>query len=92
MTRKQFWFRLAGVAVPVAAVRADSETPADESCRDRHNWINGPFFISAARTLEEPRQRPPSGLVSVEHCTRCGAIRLPAAYRTFTGENMGEHD
>ena len=50
--------------------------------------VQGPFYIAAARTFEEPRYYPPQMLVRIEHCLKCGTLRLPEEFRPFHGENM----
>ena len=46
-----------------------------------HEWVVGPFFISAADSYEEPTYYPPSALVRLDHCIKCGLIRLPKEMR-----------
>ena len=52
-----------------------------------HSWHAGPFFITAARTFEEPDYYPPGSTVPVETCD-CGLIRLPATLAKMRGRNM----
>lgn len=53
-----------------------------------HDWVNGPFYITVASTFDEPDFCPPSRLAKVEHCTKCGVIRLPEETRKKTGKNL----
>ena len=53
-----------------------------------HDWHTGPFYVMAAGNYEEPTYYPPSSLVRVEHCTKCGLLRLPAEMRSQTGRNL----
>ncbi len=82
----------AGLAASTPPVLPRNPVPPlkRNDCNGLHNWSAGPFYISAARTTSEPQKEPPSGLVAVEHCTRCGTLRLPRDFRQFTGGNMGE--
>lgn len=51
----------------------------------KHDWKRGPFYLTAAKTYEEPGYYPPSTLLNVEHCIGCGLIRLPKPYWNATG-------
>lgn len=46
-----------------------------------HDWVEGPFYVKVAVSYEEPKYYPPQGLVNVEHCTKCGLLRLPELTR-----------
>ena len=59
-------------------------TTCDEARGENHAWRLGPFYITAAGTSEEPTFYPPGALVQVEHCTRCGLLRLPDMMRLQT--------
>lgn len=56
-----------------------------ESCR--HEWVQGPFYVSAAHGTVGPDYFPYK-LTQVEHCIRCGLLRLPWKYRQQMGKNM----
>ncbi len=55
-----------------------------------HEWTEGPFFIKAAVTYEEPRYYPPHGLYRIEHCKLCGFLRLPEGAREYDKANVHE--
>lgn len=55
-----------------------------------HEWVKGPFYIKVAVTYEEPRYYSPGGLVNIEHCKKCGVLRLPKDLWDKTGENLSE--
>lgn len=57
-----------------------------------HRFVEGPFWITASVTYEEPTYYPPSGLVKVEHCTGCGMLRLPEAERKKEGKHLRDGD
>ena len=41
-----------------------------------HNWVDGPFWIVACGHCDEPMFYPLSAKVKVEHCTKCGLLRI----------------
>lgn len=49
-----------------------------------HDFKEGPFFVMASVTYEEPRFYPPQGMVPLLSCT-CGEVRLPAGLASKTG-------
>jgi len=67
----------------------DPPTPEDIKIADRvkiqycdnelieHLWVDGPFYIYDAGTLEVSDHCPPSMLIKIQHCKRCGLLRLP---------------
>ena len=43
----------------------------------KHDWILGPYYILAARAMNlEPILATPSLFVNIEHCQKCGVLRL----------------
>jgi hypothetical protein len=52
-----------------------------------HDWVDGPFWVVTSVTWEEPEFYPPMGYTKVEHCTKCGTLRLPEGERKFNGKN-----
>jgi hypothetical protein len=52
-----------------------------------HDWVSGPYWVVTSVTMEEPEFYPPTGFDRLEHCTKCGTIRLPEAARKYTGKN-----
>jgi hypothetical protein len=55
-----------------------------------HEWAQGPFYIKVASSYEEPEYYPPNALVKVEHCKKCGVLRLPEVLRGYVGKNLAE--
>lgn len=53
-----------------------------------HTFVAGPFFLMAANTLEEPTYYPPQAFMPVEHCFKCGALRLSENARRHVGPNL----
>jgi len=47
-----------------------------------HNWVYGPFYLSYAKTLEEP----PSSMVRVEFCEFCGLLRIQKDWLKYAGK------
>ena len=68
--------------------RRQARIDASETAICPHNWVSGPFYVMVAVTYEEPDYYPPQGMIPVEHCTLCGLIRLPEAYRQKVGRNL----
>jgi hypothetical protein len=58
-----------------------------EACE--HDFKEGPFWIKVASSYEEPVYYPPQGIVKVEHCVKCGILRLPEQFRKYIGPNLG---
>lgn len=79
MTRRGFFGGLLGVTTICG-----QHNPA--SCE----WVTGPFYITAASSYEEPDYYPPEVFVKIEHCRKCGIIRLPESLRGFTRRNLAE--
>lgn len=50
-----------------------------------HKFISGPYWITCAGSREEPAYYPPQGVVPVEHCFKCGIIRLSPSFKTQVG-------
>lgn len=59
-----------------------------EACE--HEWVLGPFYVKVAVTWEEPTYYPPQGLVNVEHCAKCGLLRLPESAKRARGSQMND--
>lgn len=57
---------------------------------ERHTWVSGPFYVKVAASAEEPNYYPPAGLVRIEHCTKCGLMRLPDDLRSHRSENLSQ--
>ena len=53
-----------------------------------HDFREGPFYIMVARSYEEPDFYPPSSMFKVEHCVKCGLLRLPEPLRKYIGKNL----
>ena len=73
-----------GALVSAVTVRIRQVVKAE----DVHQWTQGPFYITAASTWEEPQFYPPQSLVLVEHCVTCGVLRLPKALWKYEGDNL----
>lgn len=41
-----------------------------------HNWVPSKIWVRYERTYEEPKFYPPSGLLNLEICTKCGTLRV----------------
>lgn len=61
--------------------------PKDPAACD-HHWVAGPFYVTACYGYECPRYYPPSALVPLEHCTKCGFVRLPLSLWQEEGETI----
>ena len=49
-----------------------------------HDWVNGPFQVVILADNEgEKYIVPPMAFYKVEHCTKCGTLRLPTELREF---------
>ena len=49
-----------------------------------HKWVKGPFNVMIPATDELAKYLvPPMAFYEVEHCTKCGTIRLPKELRLF---------
>ncbi len=49
-----------------------------------HEWVKGPYYVSAAIHPEETRYFSPHGAINIEHCIRCGLLRLSKKDRKVT--------
>jgi len=68
VTRLKFLSSLFGLA-------AASSLQADQN--HIHEFVKGPFYVTAALSFEEPEFYPPEGLTPIEFCKTCGVLRLP---------------
>ena len=51
-----------------------------------HTWqAKSGFYLNVSVTDEEPNYYPPQGLIQVEVCHSCGAIRLPSDAESWRG-------
>ncbi len=41
-----------------------------------HEFVSGPFYLLKSTSWEEPTFYSPSGTSPVEHCKKCGMLRL----------------
>ena len=61
--------------------------PIPEQCD--HSWVAGPFYIASAEGPEEAHYNfKPSGKINVEHCTKCGSMRIPKQWRRYDGQYL----
>ena len=56
----------------------------------QHEWVQGPFYLKVAKTYEEPNFYPPNAMIRIEHCKKCGLIRLPPDLKEYDGENLSQ--
>lgn len=55
----------------------------------QHDWVsNSGFYTRVAVTYEEPDFYPPMGLLQLEVCPKCGAVRLPHGAESWQGIRM----
>ncbi|SRR5581483_1310120 len=76
---------IVAAAIGLGAVPSSSEEEYGESCR--HAWVQGPFHVSAAHGTLAPDYFPYK-LVELEHCIKCGLLRLPRKYRRECGRYL----
>lgn len=50
-----------------------------------HEFVKGPFSLMATYTPDVPQWTYPQMEVSVEHCPKCGALRLTKEMRQHVG-------
>ena len=51
-----------------------------------HEWEKkSGFYISVCVTFEEPEYYPPMGIIQLEVCSKCGALRLPNNAESWRG-------
>ncbi len=53
-----------------------------------HKFELSPFYALVAVSFEEPQYYPPQGMIRLECCENCGAIRIPKKYIRVGGENL----
>ena len=52
----------------------------------KHEWEQqSGFYVAVCISDEEPNYYPPAGLVQLEVCPRCGAMRLPNDAESWRG-------
>lgn len=50
-----------------------------------HKFVKGPFSLMATYTPDVPQWTYPQMIVAVEHCPKCGALRLSEEMRSHIG-------
>jgi len=76
-----FGFLISFVLLPAKAWPEDP-FPCD------HDWVQGPFYVKACWGFECPTYYPPAALIPVEHCTKCGLLRLPPGLWQEEGDTI----
>ncbi len=73
---------LSGAETATGGVLAKEEDVSTFWCD--HERVKGPYYVSAAVHPEETKYFAPHGMINIEHCIRCGLLRLPKKDREVT--------
>lgn len=69
----------------------EGSIPNNEICDSKeHRFVEGPFWLSMSKTSSESLPIYPTYLMKVEHCAKCGILRLKEEAKKIIGTNFDE--